>query len=123
SRRKKLMSVPARGRQVAYGRKRGLSVRRACALFKVAPSALSSNAPGALSHQETPQWRSIAAVWARGRQLGSIAERFRISLKKANPPRSLHRRRHAAHRPELRLADEPARCVRPKTTIKRHLRI
>ena len=35
------MSVPARRQQVAYGRERGLSVRRACTLFKVARSALS----------------------------------------------------------------------------------
>ena len=35
------MSVPARRRQVAYGRERGLSVRRACTLFSVARSALS----------------------------------------------------------------------------------
>ena len=35
------MSVPARRRQVAYGREHGLSVRRACTLFKVARSALS----------------------------------------------------------------------------------
>ena len=35
------MSVPARRQQVAYGRERGLSARRACTLFKVARSALS----------------------------------------------------------------------------------
>ena len=35
------MSVPARRRQVAYSRERGLSARRACTLFKVARSALS----------------------------------------------------------------------------------
>jgi putative transposase len=35
------VSVPARRRQIAYGRERGLSVRRACTLFKVARSALS----------------------------------------------------------------------------------
>ena len=35
------MSVPARRRQVAYGRERGLSARRACTLFSVARSALS----------------------------------------------------------------------------------
>lgn len=35
------MSVPVRRRQVAYGRERGLSVRRACTLFKVARSALN----------------------------------------------------------------------------------
>ena len=34
------MSVPARRRQVAYGRERGLSARRACTLFSVARSAL-----------------------------------------------------------------------------------
>ena len=34
------MSVPARRKQVAYVRERGLSVRRACTLFKVARSAL-----------------------------------------------------------------------------------
>jgi putative transposase len=35
------VSVPARRRQVAYGRGRGLSARRACTLFSVARSALS----------------------------------------------------------------------------------
>lgn len=35
------MSVPARRRQVAYGREHGLSARRACTLFLVARSALS----------------------------------------------------------------------------------
>ena len=40
SRRKKLVSVPARRQQVAYGRERGLSARRACTLFSVARSAL-----------------------------------------------------------------------------------
>jgi len=35
------VSVPARRRQVAYTRERGLSVRRACTLFRVARSALS----------------------------------------------------------------------------------
>ena len=35
------MIVPARRRQVAYARERGLSARRACTLFKVARSALS----------------------------------------------------------------------------------
>jgi putative transposase len=36
-----MVSVPARRRQVAYGRERGLSARRACTLFSVARSALS----------------------------------------------------------------------------------
>jgi putative transposase len=34
------VSVPARRRQVAYGREHGLSVRRACTLFEVARSSL-----------------------------------------------------------------------------------
>jgi len=34
------VSVPARRRQVAYGRERGLSARRACTLFSVARSAI-----------------------------------------------------------------------------------
>ena len=38
------MSVPARRRQVAYSRERGLSARRACTLFSVARSALSYQA-------------------------------------------------------------------------------
>jgi putative transposase len=36
-----MVSVPARRRQVAYGRERGLSTRRACTLFSVARSALA----------------------------------------------------------------------------------
>jgi putative transposase len=35
-----MVSVPARQQQVAYGRERGLSARRACTLFSVARSAL-----------------------------------------------------------------------------------
>jgi putative transposase len=35
-----MVSVPARRRQVAFGRERGLSARRACTLFSVARSAL-----------------------------------------------------------------------------------
>src|SRR4249920_326489 len=35
-----MVSVPARRQQVAYGRGRGLSARRACTLFSVARSAL-----------------------------------------------------------------------------------
>jgi hypothetical protein len=34
------VSVPVRRKQVAYGRERGLSARRACTLFSVARSAL-----------------------------------------------------------------------------------
>jgi putative transposase len=41
---KKLVSVPARRRQMASGREHGLSARRACTLFKVARSYTSRKA-------------------------------------------------------------------------------
>ena len=44
NRRKKMVSVPARRRQVAYAPGRGLSQRRACTLFSVARSALGYRA-------------------------------------------------------------------------------
>ena len=40
-----MVSVPARRQQVAYGRGRGLSARRACTLFSVARSALEYSQP------------------------------------------------------------------------------
>ena len=40
-----MVSVPARRQQVAYGRERGLSARRACTLFSVARSALQLSQP------------------------------------------------------------------------------
>jgi len=43
-----MVSVPARRRQVAYGRERGLSARRACTLFSVARSALAYQSGKAL---------------------------------------------------------------------------
>jgi putative transposase len=43
-----MVSVPARRRQVAYGRERGLSARRACTLFSVARSALAYQSRKAL---------------------------------------------------------------------------
>jgi len=61
------VSVPARQLQVAYGRERGRSTQRACTLFSVAQSALSSqgrkavnNAPVATRMKElsaAPQFR------------------------------------------------------------------
>jgi putative transposase len=40
SRRKKMVSAPARRRQVVFAQRRGLSQRRACALFSVSRSTL-----------------------------------------------------------------------------------
>ncbi len=62
-----MVSVPARRRQVGYGRGRGLSVRRACTLFGVARSALGYEArrPG-----------KDAAVLARMRELSAQYPRY-----------------------------------------------
>lgn len=56
------MSVPARRRQVAYGRERGLSARRACTLFSVGRSALRYRSRKAAKD---------AAVIARMRELSA----------------------------------------------------
>ena len=61
------MSVPARRRQVAYGRERGLSVRRACTLFKVARSVLSYEGRKAVKD---------APVIARMRELSAQYPRY-----------------------------------------------
>jgi putative transposase len=61
------VSVPARRRQVAYGRERGLSVRRACTLFSVARSALSYEGRRAVKD---------APVIARMRELSAQYPRY-----------------------------------------------
>ena len=60
------MSVPARRRQVAYGRERGLSARRACTLFSVARSAL--NYQGRKAAKDTPvveRMKELSAQYPR----------------------------------------------------------
>ena len=62
------MSVPARRRQVAYSRERGLSVRRACTLFSVARSALryqSQKATRGCASDRTNEGAggAISALW------------------------------------------------------------
>jgi putative transposase len=60
------VSVPARRRQVAYGRERGLSARRACTLFHVARSALSYQ--GGKSAKDAPvieRMRALSAQYPR----------------------------------------------------------
>jgi len=60
------VSVPARRRQVAYGRERGLSVRRACTLFKVARSALSYRGrKAARDAPVTARMRELSAQYPR----------------------------------------------------------
>jgi len=61
------VSVPARRRQVAYGRERGLSARRACTLFSVARSAL---------RYQSRMARKDAAVIERMRELSAQYPRY-----------------------------------------------
>jgi putative transposase len=60
------VSVPARRRQVAYGRERGLSARPACTLFSVARSAL--NYQGRKAAKDTPvveRMKELSAQYPR----------------------------------------------------------
>jgi putative transposase len=61
------VSVPARRRQVAYGRERGLSVRRACTLFSVSRSAL---------HYQGRKAAKDAAAIERMRELSAQYPRY-----------------------------------------------
>lgn len=107
------MSVPARRRQVAYGRERGLSVRRACTLFSVARSALryECRLPG----KDAPviaRMRELSAQYPRYgyRRIHVFLERdgHRMSVGRAcrlwqaaglQVPRKRPRKRVAASRP------------------------
>ena len=62
-----MVSVPARRQQVAYGRERGLSARRACTLFSVARSALD---------YRSRQAAKDAAVIARMKELSAQYPRY-----------------------------------------------
>ena len=62
-----MVSVPARRRQVGYGRERGLSARRACTLFSVARSALD---------YRSRQAAKDAAVIARMKELSAQYPRY-----------------------------------------------
>ena len=60
------MSVPARRRQVAYGRERGLSARRACTLLKVARSALTYQSRKAAKEAAvTERMKELSAQYPR----------------------------------------------------------
>jgi putative transposase len=61
------VSVPARRRQVAYGRERGLSARRACTLFSVGRSAL---------HYQGRKAAKDAAAIARMKELSAQYPRY-----------------------------------------------
>ena len=68
------MSVPARRRQVAYGRERGLSARRACTLFSVARSALRyQGRKTAKDAAAIERMRELSAQYPRYRRIASFS--------------------------------------------------
>ena len=107
------MSVPARRRQVAYGREHGLLARRACTLFSVARSALGyrSVKPAkdtkAMERMRTlsaqyPRYgyRRIRIFLARDGQVMSPGRAYRLwRLGGLQVPRKRGRKRVAASRP------------------------
>ena len=81
---KKLVSVPARRRQVAYGREHGLSARRACTLFSVARSALGyRSVKPAIDAKAMERMKALSAQYPR---YGS--RRVRIFLARDGHPMS-----------------------------------
>ena len=107
------MSVPARRRQVAYGREHGLSARRACTLFSVARSALGyrgvkpAKDATAMERMRTlsaqyPRYgyRRIRILLARDGQAVSPGRAYRLwRLVGLQVPRQRGRKRGAASRP------------------------
>ena len=100
------MSVPARRRQVGYGRERGLSVRRACTLFSVARSALRYQSRKTLKDAgviermqelsaQYPRYgyRRIRIFLGRDGHRMSVGRAYRSG---ARPPCSCHARGHAS---------------------------
>lgn len=107
------MSVPARRQQVAYGRERGLSVRRACTLFSVARSALAYRSSKATKDAEVvarmtalsaqyPRYgyRRIRVFLDRDGHVMSPGRAHRLwRLAKLQVPRKRGRKRVASSRP------------------------
>jgi putative transposase len=119
-----LLSAPARRQQVAYICHRGLSVRRACALLSVAPSALHYESR--LKERDAPALSAMRALAARYPRYGyrriqvlqgreghpMSADRTHRLWRQAGlqVPRKRPRRPVAAHRPRP-LAPEGANQV------------
>ncbi len=115
------MSVPARRRQVAYSRERGLSARRACTLFSVARSALSyasrkatKDAPvidrmKALSAQYPRYgYRRIRIFLGRDGYRMSVGRAYRLwQVAGLQVPRKRPRKRVAAARPRPQAPSGP----------------
>ena len=115
------MSVPARRRQVAYGRECGLSVRRACTLFSVARSALryasrkaAADAPAveqmkALARQYPRYgYRRVRIFLGRDGHRMSPGRAYRLWQGAGlQVPRKRPRKRVAAHRPRPQTPSGP----------------
>ena len=107
------MSVPVRRKQVAYGRERGLSARRACTLFSVARSALGYRSRKTLNDTKVVErmtvlsaqyprygYRRIRIFLGRDGDAMSPGRAYRLwRLAKLQVPRKRGRKRVAASRP------------------------
>jgi putative transposase len=107
------VSVPARRKQVAYGRERDLSARRACTLFSVARSALDYQCRRGNADSEVIErmrtlsaqyprydYRRIRIFLARDGYPMSVGRAYRLwRLAKLQVPRKRGRRRVATSRP------------------------
>jgi len=107
------VSVPARRKQVAYGRERGLSVRRACTLFSVARSALAYDSRKSIKDAKATErmrelstqyprygYRRIRIFLGRDGHVMSAGRAYRLwRLAKLQVPRKRGRKRVASSRP------------------------
>ena len=107
------MSVPVRRKQVAYGRERGLSARRACTLFSVARSTLGYYSRKRLKDAKVVErmtalsaqyprygYRRIRIFLGRDGDAMSCGRAYRLwRLAKLQVPRKRRRKRVAASRP------------------------
>jgi putative transposase len=107
------VSVPARRRQVTYGRERGLSARRACTLFSVARSALTYRGSKATEDAKVIErmrglsaqyprygYRRIRIFLGRDGDVMSPGRAWRLwRLAKLQVPRRRGRKRVASSRP------------------------
>ena len=107
------MSVPVRRKQVAYGRERGLSARRACTLFSVARSTLGYCSRKRLKDAKVVErmtalsaqyprygYRRIRIFLGRDGDAMSPGRAYRLwRLAKLQVPRKRGRKRVAASRP------------------------
>ena len=107
-----MVSVPARRQQVAYGRERGLSARRACTLFSVARSALEYRSRKAA--KDAPVVTRMKELSAQYPRYGY--RRIRIFLDRDGhrmSPGRAHRLEGLVHQEHRRIMDEGAADAHP----------